>query len=54
MCLTGIYLMDEEPAVSVREAGPVDLEGEYQEYIARFTHGTLEWVRPLAPKAVDS
>jgi hypothetical protein len=52
--------MDEEPGVSLREGRPVDLdfhgdirlvtlEGGYQEYVARFTHGTLEWIRPLAP-----
>jgi len=23
-------------------------EGELEEYVARFTHGTLEWIRPLA------
>jgi hypothetical protein len=23
-------------------------EGEFEEYIARFTHGTLEWIRPSA------
>ena len=64
LCLTGMHLMDEDPGVELREGGPVDLdyhgdlrivpvEGEYQQYIARFTHGTLEWVRPLAPKALD-
>ena len=23
-------------------------EGKYQEYVARFTHGTFEWIRPMA------
>jgi hypothetical protein len=26
----------------------VSAEGEYREYVARFTHGSLEWVKPLA------
>jgi hypothetical protein len=26
----------------------VSMEGQYGEYIARFTHGTLEWIRPSA------
>ena len=26
----------------------VSSEGGFKEYVARFTHGTLEWIRPIA------
>lgn len=26
----------------------VALDGAYREYVARFTHGTLEWIHPIA------
>jgi hypothetical protein len=65
LCLTGSDLMDEEPGTPNDKSEGVDidfhgdirlvtLESGYQEYVARFTHGTLEWVRPIEPRAVDS
>jgi hypothetical protein len=65
ICLTGSDLGDDEPGTrnDQREAVDIDFHGDirlvaeerdYQEYLARFTHGTLEWVRPIEPKVVDS
>jgi hypothetical protein len=55
LCLTGSELGD-EPVAGPDETEDVDIdfhgdirlisEGEGGEYVARFTHGTLEWVRP--------
>jgi hypothetical protein len=60
LCLLGSVLMDDTPVpLAGQEAGMVDTdfhgdirlvpdEGEYEEYIMRFTHGTFEWIRPMA------
>ena len=40
-----------EPEVDIDFHGDMRLrtsEGEYQEFVARFTHGNLEWLRPIA------
>jgi hypothetical protein len=60
LCLAGSTFLDDEPfdvdaqrhieSVDIDFHGDIRLvavEGEYAEYVARFTHGTLEWVRPL-------
>jgi hypothetical protein len=59
LCLTGNVMLDDEPVVGAQgETEDVDLdfhgdirllstEGDGGEYVARFTHGTLEWIRPM-------
>ena len=54
------WLGEEEQAEAAAEKEPVDMDfhgdlliyssegGGFQEYIVRFTHGTLEWIRPIA------
>jgi hypothetical protein len=32
----------------IRLISEQEAAGESREYVARFTHGTLEWVRPMA------
>jgi hypothetical protein len=61
LCLSGNEMADDEPAAGQPETEDVDIdfhgdirlvsEGEGGEYIARFTHGTLEWVQPLDAQA---
>lgn len=60
LCLIGSGWLDDEPIETAAERAKerfdidfhgdlrlVAIEGEYGEYTARFTHGTLEWVRPV-------
>ena len=60
LCLVGNGLQDDGPfdgGQRVHESIDMDFHGDmrlvsatgqYGEYIARFTHGTLEWIRPRA------
>ena len=58
LCMVG-NLFTKEPPVAVVPEGNVDTDfhgdirlisddGKHEEYVARFTHGTLEWIRPMA------
>ena len=55
LCLTGNDLLGDDSTVSdeleevdIDFHGDIRLLGEenYDEYVVRFTHGTLEWIRP--------
>ena len=56
--LTRNVLFEDAPAGAQEEKGVdtdfhgdirlISDEGDIEEYVARFTHGTLEWIRPLA------
>lgn len=60
LCLVGSVLLDETPAtVAPGEAAKTDVDfhgdirlvsddEKHEQYIARFTHGTLEWIRPMS------
>jgi hypothetical protein len=60
LCLTGNTWLEDSPVDTAQEKvesvdtdfhGDLRLishDGEYVEYVARFTHGTLEWIRPEA------
>jgi hypothetical protein len=60
-CLVGNDWQDDAPFEGQHSAqGIIDVDfhgdirlvsaaaGKYEEYIVRFTHGTLEWIRPMA------
>jgi hypothetical protein len=59
-CLVGNGWQDDDPFRGEKTRGSIDMEfhgdmrlsslvdGKYVEYVARFTHGTLEWIRPSA------
>ena len=60
LCLAGNLLMSDEPEPIAGQGSNIDREfhgdirlapddeTEHDSYIARFTHGTLEWIRPIA------
>src|SRR5579872_7137939 len=58
LVFAGSTLFDEAPIALVDCPAPVDRhfhgdlrltadDGQYEQYIARFTHGTFEWIRPI-------
>jgi hypothetical protein len=63
LCPAGNVLFEDTPvAVEQEGGGSVDIdfhgdirlvanEGKYEEYVARFTHGTFEWICPMAEAA---
>jgi hypothetical protein len=60
LCLVGNGWQDDGPFVGTQDReGGVDvdfhgdmrltsMDGKQEQYVARFTHGTLEWIRPMA------
>jgi hypothetical protein len=60
LCMVGNVLFEDTPVAVEQEVGDrldIDFhgdirlvadEGKYEEYVARFTHGTFEWIRPMA------
>lgn len=65
LCLLGSVLADDTPVpIAGQELDRMDADfhgdirlvsddGKDEEYVARFTHGTLEWIRPAADLARD-
>jgi hypothetical protein len=63
LCLLGSVLADDTPVPIVGQNAAnedtdfhgdlrlVSDDGKHEEYIARFTHGKLEWIRPVARSA---
>jgi hypothetical protein len=60
LCLVGSVLLEDAPAAVAHDRaenidtdfhGDIRLtsdDGEHEQYVARFTHGTFEWIRPAA------
>jgi hypothetical protein len=54
LCMTGSDFLEDD--ATEREAVDMDFHGDlrliaedsYEQYAVRFTHGTLEWIRPIA------